>query len=144
MAGAPVQVGPNSVTDPQALISALQSQAPPANPTTLPERLNPDKEALEKIKAAAVSLGRAQEFTNDQSMLLVLDAMEGVLNKALLRFDGQSVLQALQQAVAAFPPMIAPPIPTAAPPQPGIPMGAIPPGGMPPPPMPGPPGPPLQ
>lgn len=121
MAGLPVQVGPNSVQDPQALIAALRSQQPASNPTTTPERLNPDKEALEKIKAAAVSLDRAQEFTNDQSLLLVLDAITGVLNKALLRFDGPSVMQALQEAVAQFPPMIAPPIPTMQPAPPGLP-----------------------
>ena len=109
--------------DPAALVSALQSQAPPTNPTTPLERLNPDEQALEQVKSASVSMTRAQEFTNDPNLILVFIAIGGALNKCLLKFDGQSVMQALQDAVSTFPP---PPMPM---PQP---MGAPPMGGAPP------------
>lgn len=110
MAGAPagIQSGPNNVVNPSALISSLKSQAPAANPKTPLERLNPDQQVLENVKAASVSLERAQQYTNDNNMLLVFNAMGGVLAKALLKFDGQQVMQALQEAVQTFPPPVAP------------------------------------
>ena len=138
MAGtAGVQMGPNAVSNPAALISALKTQQPPTNPKTPLERLNPDQQALEHLKAASVSLERAQQYTNDEHMILVLSAVGGVLTKALLRFDGQAVMGALREAVQSFPPPVAPgmagpqppPMGAAGPgPQPGAPMGA--PGGM--------------
>jgi hypothetical protein len=101
-------MGPNAVANPAALVAALKSQQPPQNPKTPLERLNPDQQALEHIKAASVSLERAQQFTNDTHMLLAFNAIGGVLTKALLRFDGAAVVQALQEAVQSFPPMVAP------------------------------------
>jgi hypothetical protein len=101
-------IGPNAVQNPAALVSALKSQAPPSNPRTPLERLNPDQQALEHIKAASVSLERAQQFTNDPNMILVLNAMGGTLSKALLKFDGQTVMQSLQEATQSFPPAVAP------------------------------------
>jgi hypothetical protein len=103
-----IQMGPNSVSDPAALVSALKSQQPAQNPRTPLERLNPDQQILENIKAASVSLERAQQFTNDQNLILVLNAMGGVLSKALLKFDGQAVMDALRDAVSTFPPPVAP------------------------------------
>lgn len=100
-------MGPNAVSDPSALMSALQSQQPPSNPSTPAERTNPDQQALEHIKAAQVSLQRAHAYTNDQHMLAVFDVMEGTLKKALLKFDGSEVLQSLVQAVQSLPPMLA-------------------------------------
>jgi hypothetical protein len=110
MAGAPagIQSGPNNVVNPTALLASLKSQAPAANPKTPLERLNPDQQVLENVKAASVSLERAQQFTNDNNMLLVFNAIGGVLSKALLKFDGQQVMQALQEAVQTFPPPVAP------------------------------------
>jgi len=100
-------MGPSDISNPSALVAALKSQAPPANPKTLLERLNPDQQALEHIKSASVSLERAGQFTNDPHMLIALSAIGGVLTKALLKFDGQSVLGALTEAVQQFPPAIA-------------------------------------
>lgn len=105
---AAVQMGPNSVQNPQALISALGSQQPPANPKTPLERLNPDQQVLENVKAASVSLERAQQFTNDTNMLMVFNAIGGTLSKALLKFDGTEVMAALRDAVGQFPPPVAP------------------------------------
>lgn len=61
------------------------------------------------MKAASVSLERATQFTNDPQMLLVLNAMSGVLKKALFEFDGATVMAALQDEVAHFPPAMVPP-----------------------------------
>lgn len=101
-------MGPNAVQNPAALVSALKAQQPPANPATPFERLNPDAQALEHIKAASVSLERATQFTNDQPMLMVFNAILGTLNKALLKFDGTSVMQSLAESVSSFPPTGAP------------------------------------
>lgn len=109
MAGTPASLGgPNAVQNPAALVSALQAQAPPTNPSTPLERLNPDEQALEQVKSASVSMTRAQQFTNDPNLILVFNAISGVLNKCLLKFDGQQVMEAMQDAVATFPP---PPMP---------------------------------
>lgn len=132
-------MGPQAVANPAALISALKSQQPPANPATPFERLNPDQQALEHIKAAAVSLERATQFTNDMPMQMTINAMIGTLNKALLKFDGQQVMQSLRESVQTFPPIgapgpggaqvpgqigaPAPPGPPAAPQAPGMPPG---------------------
>ena len=124
-----IQMGPNQVTDPSKLVSALRSQQPAANPRTPLERLNPDQQILENIKAASVSLERAQQFTNDQNLLMVLNAMGGVLSKALLKFDGTQVMEALRDAVSTFPPPAAPGMgaaPGSTQPPPGAP-GAMPP-----------------
>ena len=102
-----IQQGPNTVANPAALIKALGSQQPPGNPRTPLERLNPDQQVLENIKSASVSLERAQQFTNDTNMLMVLNAMSGTLGKALLKFDGQQVMDALRESVATFPPPVA-------------------------------------
>jgi hypothetical protein len=115
-----VQMGPTSVADPAKLVAALKGQQPAANPKTPLERLNPDQQILENIKAASVSLERAQQFTNDQNLLMVLNAMGGVLSKALLKFDGQEVMNALRDAVATFPPPVAPGVGAA----PGQPQGS--------------------
>jgi hypothetical protein len=101
-------MGPQAVQNPAALIAALKSQQPPSNPTTPFERLNPDQQALEHIKAAAVSLERSIQFTNDMPMQMTLNAMIGTLNKALLKFDGQQVMQSLRESVQTFPPIGAP------------------------------------
>lgn len=71
---------------------------------------------------------RAQQFTNDPNLILVFNAISGVLNKCLLKFDGQQVMEAMQDAVSTFPP---PPMPM------GMPQGPM--AGPPPmaPPMPG-------
>jgi preprotein translocase subunit SecD len=123
-------MGPASVADPAALVSALKSQQPASNPKTPLERLNPDQQILENIKAASVSLERAQQFTNDDNLIMVLNAMGGVLSKALLKFDGQQVMQALRDAVGTFPPPVAPGMGAApgaqAPGAPGAPPGAPP------------------
>jgi len=105
---APVQMGPNAVSNPAALIGALKSQQPAPNPTTPNERVNPDQQVLEHIKAAQVSMDRAKAYTNDEHIKLALDVMSGTLTKAMLKFDGMSVLQSLQQAVQSLPPMVAP------------------------------------
>jgi hypothetical protein len=97
----PVQMGPNAVQNPAALLSALKSQQPPPNPSTPTERVNPDQQALEHVKAAQVSLERAKAYTNDPHMLMVFDVIAGTLTKALLKFDGAAVLQALQQSVSS-------------------------------------------
>lgn len=125
-AGAPVQMGPNAVQNPQALMSALQSQQPAANPATPAERANPDQQVLEHIKAAAVSIGRARAYTNDPHMQMFFDLMEGSCNKALLKFDGSAVLQSLQEQVMSLPPMAVP-----APGGQPQPMGGMPLGGSP-------------
>ena len=101
-------MGPAAVQNPAALIGALKAQQPPANPRTPLERVNPDSQALEHIKAASVSLERATQFTNDPQMLLTFNAILGTLNKALLKFDGQQVMQSLQEAIGSFPPPVAP------------------------------------
>lgn len=61
---------------------------------------------------------RAQQFTNDPNLILVFNAISGVLNKCLLKFDGQQVMEAMQDAVSTFPP---PPMPMGMPPQMGAP-----------------------
>lgn len=101
-------MGPSAVTNPEALVRALGSQQPAANPKTPLERLNPDQQVLENVKAASVSLERAQQFTNDQNMIMVFNAMGGTLSKALLKFDGTEVMAALRDAVAQFPQPVAP------------------------------------
>lgn len=101
-------MGPNAVTDPNALLSALQTLQPPSNSSTPLERANPDDQVLEQIKAASVSLERATQFTNDPQMLLVLNAMSGTLKKALFEFDGATVMAALQQQVQSWPPSMLP------------------------------------
>lgn len=116
-------MGPASVADPAALVNALKSQQGPANPKTPLERLNPDQQLLENVKAASVSLERAQQFTNDDNAILVLNAMGGVLSKMLLKFDGSEVMNALRDAVATFPPPVAPGM-GAAPPGAPAPQGA--------------------
>lgn len=127
MAGAPASLGgPNAVQNPAALVSALQAQAPPTNPSTPLERLNPDEQALEQVKSASVSMTRAQQFTNDPNLILVFNAISGVLNKCLLKFDGQQVMEAMQDAVATFPP---PPMPQPMPGQPPMGGPGIPPPG---------------
>ena len=133
MTAGSVQMGPNAVSDPSQLMSALQSQQPPSNPSTLAERTNPDQQALEHIKAAQVSIDRAKAFTNDPAMLQVFDIVAGVLTKALLKFDGTQVVQSLQESVASLPPPVVPAAggqPMGGPPQmgapaaPGSPQGA--------------------
>lgn len=121
-------MGPASVADPAALVNALKSQQGPANPKTPLERLNPDQQLLENVKAASVSLERAQQFTNDDNAILVLNAMGGVLSKMLLKFDGSEVMNALRDAVATFPPPVAPGMGAqpGQPGQPGTPPGAPP------------------
>ena len=112
-------MGPTQVSDPAALVSALRSQGPPQNPKTPLERLNPDQQVLENIKAASVSLERAQQYTNDQNMILVLNAMGGALSKALLKFVGTEVMNALRDSVSTFPPPVAPGMGAAPPRAPG-------------------------
>jgi hypothetical protein len=135
-------MGPNAVANPAALVAALKQAQPPQKPGTPFERLNPDQQALEHIKSAAVSLERATQFTNDQPMLMVWNAMIGTLNKALLKFDGTAVMASLQESVQSFPPTGAPG-PMGGQPPPGPPgLGApavpqAPPMGGPQPPMPG-------
>lgn len=127
-----IQQGPNSVANPAALVSALRSQQPANNPRTPFERLNPDQQVLENIKAASVSLERAQQFTNDTNMLQVLNAMGGVLSKALLKFDGTQVMDAMRDAVSQFPPPVAPGMGAAPSGAPGVALAAppaAPPGG---------------
>lgn len=121
-------MGPNAVANPAALVAALKSAQPAQKPGTPFERLNPDQQALEHIKAASVSLERATQFTNDQPMQMTLNAMIGTLNKALLKFDGTAVMQSLQEAAQSFPPTGAPG-PMGSPPPPG-PMGGPPQMGM--------------
>lgn len=114
-------------------MQALRSQQPPRNPATPLERVNPDQQALEHIKSAAVSLDRAQQFTNDSHMLMVLNIMSGTLNKALLKFDGSAVLQSLQEAIQSVAPA-AGPAPGQTPPSPMQMGGQVPPmsgGGLP-------------
>lgn len=108
MAQQPVQMGPNAVADPAKLLAALKSQQPPVNPTTPQERVNPDQQALEHVKAAQVSLERAKAYTNDPHMLMVFDIVGGTLTKALLKFDGAAVLQSLQESLQSVSPMGAP------------------------------------
>lgn len=127
---APVQMGPNAVGNPAALMSALKSQQPAPNPTTPAERVNPDQQVLEHVKAAQVSLDRAKAFTNDTHMQMVFDIISGTLTKALLKFDGMQTMQALQQAVQSIPPMVAP-APGASPGMPGQPPSGPPIGGAP-------------
>lgn len=125
-------MGPNAVQDPNALLQALRSQQPAANPKTPSERINPDSEVLERLKAAQVSLDRAKAFTNDEHMLAVFDVIQGTLKRALLKFDGQEVLQSLVTDVQSLSPMLAAAPGSQPPPMPGPqgPMGA-PPSGVP-------------
>ncbi len=115
-----MQMGPNAVQNPAALVAALKQAQPAQKPGTPIERLNPDQQALEHIKAAAVSLERATQFTNDQPMQMTFNAMIGTLNKALLKFDGQAVMASLQEATQSFPPTGAPGL-AGGPPPPGPP-----------------------
>jgi hypothetical protein len=101
-------MGPQAVQNPAALMAALKAQQPPSNPATPFERLNPDQQALEHVKAAAVSLERATQFTNDMPMQMTFNAIIGTLNKALLKFDGQQVMNGLRESVQTFPPIGAP------------------------------------
>lgn len=101
-------MGPNAVQNPAALLSALKTQQPPPNPATPAERINPDQQALEHVKAAQVSLERAKAYTNDPHMQMVFDVVGGTLTKALLKFDGAAVLQSLAEAVQSVSPMGAP------------------------------------
>lgn len=104
-----MKMGPaGAVNDPKALVSSILAGAPPKNPQTQTERLNPDKELLEDVKAACYSLQQSGEKTNDPNIVLVLNAMQGVCNKILLQFDGMSVLQAFRDAAASFPPAVGP------------------------------------
>lgn len=102
------QLGPMAVQNPGQLLSSLKAAAPPPNPTTPLERLNPDQQALEHVKSASVSLERAQQFTNDPLILQALNLMAGTCTKILLKFDGQQVVQFLQEGVQSFPPGVAP------------------------------------
>jgi hypothetical protein len=52
-------------------------------------------------------------------MIQVFNAITGVLNKTLLKFDGSQIMQSLQEAIASFPPPVAPGV--AGGPQPGAP-----------------------
>lgn len=137
-----MQMGPNAVKNPAALIAALKTQQGAPNPTTPAERLNPDQQVLEHIKAAQVSLDRAKPYTNDPHMLAVFDILSGTLTKALLKFDGSAVLQSLREAIGTLPPSEAAGMGAAQPPAMPMGMGGAPPapmggGGSPMPPHPG-------
>ncbi len=122
MAG--VGVGQKASGPPGPLLAALKSQAPPSNPATPNERINPQQTGLEHLKAASISLERSKEFIEDPLLVKTIDAMSGAITKALLQFDGTAVLQALQSSIGGGePPAMAPP---------GAPgMGAAPPAGGP-------------
>jgi len=129
-------------SNPGPLLAALKAQAPPVNPATPNERINPQQMALEHLKSASISLERSKEHLEDPIMAKIIDAMIGALNKSLLQFDGQSVMLALQQSLGGgMPPLSGPPgapgMGSGMPPPGGAPQGAIPPAA---PPMPGPPG----
>ena len=131
--------GPQSAgAAPGGLVAALKADAPPANPDTPNERINPQQTSLEHIKAASISLERSKEFITDPLFAKVIDAMIGALNKGLLQFDGASVMAALQASIGGgMSPAMAPPVAPGmgAPPQGGL-GGQTPPAA---PPMPGPP-----
>lgn len=115
-----IQMGPATVADPAALLRSLGSQQPAQNSKTPLERLNPEKQLLEKVMAASFSVSQAQEYTNDQNVILALNAIHGVLTKILMKFDGVEVLNAYRDAISQFPPPVAPGM-GAAPGSPGAP-----------------------
>lgn len=121
-----VQMGPNAVTDPNALIQALQQQQPPKNPATPLERIDPEKEFEERLIAAQVSIERAQPYSNDENILAALRVLHGTLGQILSRADGPTVVMTLQRSVQSLPPAQA-----SGPGGQQPPMGGPPPGGPP-------------
>lgn len=136
-----VQQGPNAVTNPQALMSALQAQQPPTNPQTPFERINPDKQFLEMMEIARFHINKAREYQNDPFMLAALDAVEGVIKSAQkVGVSGQTILETYIQSAQSLSPMLAsapgmqPPMggPPGQPPMGGPPQGGPMPAGAPP------------
>jgi hypothetical protein len=82
-----------------ALMQAVRSSAPPANPNTPNSRLDPRVEFLQALASTRKSLERLIDNTDDPVLKQVFSASHFAANKAMAGIDPPTILSTMLQAL---------------------------------------------